>query len=159
MSLTPEQTAEIAAARAETRPTLRATSPGMEAQLYVAHPVLDHGIVRVVDYMGDDAAITQAARVSYGRGTKAVQNDEGLIRYLMRHWHSSPFEMCEVKLHVKLPVFVARQWIRHRTANVNEYSARYSILDREFYIPAPEHLAAQSKVNNQGRGAGPPSPR
>ena len=153
MSLTPEQTAEIAAARAETRPTLRATSPGMEAQLYVAHPVLDHGIVRVVDYMGDDAAITQAARVSYGRGTKAVQNDEGLIRYLMRHWHSSPFEMCEVKLHVKLPVFVARQWIRHRTANVNEYSARYSILDREFYIPAPEHLAAQSKVNNQGRGA------
>ena len=102
--------------------------------------------------MGDDAAIVQAARVSYGAGTKHVQNDEGLIRYLMRHWHSTPFEMCEIKLHVKLPVFVARQWIRHRTANVNEYSARYSVLDREFYIPAPDHLAAQSTTNNQGRG-------
>jgi len=153
MTLTPEQQAEIAEARAQTRPTLRATSEGMEQHLYRAHPVLDHGLVRVIDYMGDDAAITQAARVSYGRGTKAVQNDEGLIRYLMRHWHSTPFEMCEVKFHVKLPVFVARQWIRHRTANVNEYSARYSILDREFYIPAPEQLAAQSSVNNQGRGA------
>ena len=152
MTLTPEQQAEIAEARAHTRPTLRATSEGMESHLYVAHPVLDHGLIRVIDYMGDDAAITQAARVSYGRGTKAVQNDEGLIRYLMRHWHSTPFEMCEVKFHVKLPVFVARQWIRHRTANVNEYSARYSILDREFYIPAPEQLAAQSTVNNQGRG-------
>ena len=102
--------------------------------------------------MGDDAAICQAARVSYGKGTKSVSNDAGLIRYLMRHWHSTPFEMCEIKLHVKLPVFVARQWIRHRTANVNEYSARYSILDREFYIPAPDHLAAQSTTNNQGRG-------
>ncbi|MFM2357248.1 MAG: hypothetical protein RLZZ528_2984, partial [Pseudomonadota bacterium] len=152
MPLTPEQQAEIDEARATPRPTLRAVSPGMEARLYLAHPVLDHGLVRVIDYMGDDAAITQAARVSYGRGTKVVQNDEGLIRYLMRHWHSTPFEMCEVKFHVKLPVFVARQWIRHRTANVNEYSARYSILDREFYIPAPEHLAAQSTVNNQGRG-------
>ncbi|MEZ5730729.1 MAG: FAD-dependent thymidylate synthase [Paracoccaceae bacterium] len=152
MTLTPEQQAEIAEARANPRPTLRAVAEGMEKRLYVAHPVLDHGLVRVIDYMGDDAAITQAARVSYGRGTKAVQNDEGLIRYLMRHWHSTPFEMCEVKFHVKLPVFVARQWIRHRTANVNEYSARYSILDREFYIPAPEHLAAQSTVNNQGRG-------
>lgn len=152
MTLTPEQQAEIAEARSQTRPTLRATAEGMEQQLYIAHPVLDHGLVRVIDYMGDDAAITQAARVSYGRGTKAVSNDEGLIRYLMRHWHSTPFEMCEVKFHVKLPVFVARQWIRHRTANVNEYSARYSILDREFYIPAPEHLAAQSTVNNQGRG-------
>ena len=152
MPLSPEQQAEIDDARSQTRPTLRAVSPGMEAHLYVAHPVLDHGLVRVIDYMGDDAAITQAARVSYGRGTKHVTNDEGLIRYLMRHWHSTPFEMCEVKFHVKLPVFVARQWIRHRTANVNEYSARYSILDREFYIPAPEHLAAQSTVNNQGRG-------
>ena len=153
MTLTPEQQAEIDALRAETQPTLRAVAPGMERHLYTAQPVLDHGFVRVVDYMGDDAAICQAARVSYGRGTKAVSNDEGLIRYLMRHWHSTPFEMCEVKLHVKLPVFVARQWIRHRTANVNEYSARYSILDREFYIPAPEALAAQSEVNNQGRGA------
>ncbi|MDP3859986.1 MAG: FAD-dependent thymidylate synthase [Phaeovulum sp.] len=153
MPLTPEQAAEIAEARATSRPTLRAVSPGMEAQLFTAYPVLDHGLLRVIDYMGDDAAICQAARVSYGRGTKAVTDDKGLIRYLMRHWHSTPFEMCEVKFHVKLPVFVARQWIRHRTANVNEYSARYSILDREFYIPAPENLAAQSVVNNQGRGA------
>ena len=152
MTLTADQQAEIAEQRAETRPTLRATAPGIEAHLYTAHPVLDHGFVRVIDYMGDDAAICQAARVSYGRGTKSVQNDEGLIRYLMRHWHSTPFEMCEAKFHVKLPVFVARQWIRHRTANVNEYSARYSILDREFYIPAPEKLAAQSRQNNQGRG-------
>jgi thymidylate synthase (FAD) len=152
MPLTPDQLAEIEAARATPRPTLRAVSEGMEAHLYRAHPVLDHGFIRVIDYMGDDAAVVQAARVSYGAGTKHVQNDEGLIRYLMRHWHSTPFEMCEVKLHVKLPVFVARQWIRHRTANVNEYSARYSILDREFYIPAPDQLAAQSTVNNQGRG-------
>ena len=151
--MTPEQQAEIDALRAEPRETLRATAPGMEARLHTAHPVLDHGFVRVVDYMGDDSAICQAARVSYGRGTKAVSNDAGLIRYLMRHWHSTPFEMCEIKLHVKLPVFVARQWIRHRTANVNEYSARYSILDREFYIPAEADLAAQSVVNNQGRGA------
>ena len=152
MPLTPDQRAEIEAARATPRPTLRAVSEGMEAHLYRAHEVLDHGFIRVIDYMGDDAAIVQAARVSYGAGTKHVQNDEGLIRYLMRHWHSTPFEMCEIKLHVKLPVFVARQWIRHRTANVNEYSARYSILDREFYIPQPEQLAAQSAVNNQGRG-------
>ncbi|MFN3526502.1 MAG: FAD-dependent thymidylate synthase [Paracoccus sp. (in: a-proteobacteria)] len=152
MPLTPEQQAEIETERATPRQTLRAVSPGMEARLYTAHPVLDHGFVRVIDYMGDDAAICQAARVSYGKGTRSVQNDEGLIRYLMRHWHSTPFEMCEVKFHVKLPVFVARQWIRHRTANVNEYSGRYSILDREFYIPRPEHLAAQSTQNNQGRG-------
>ncbi|MEO0913315.1 MAG: FAD-dependent thymidylate synthase [Pseudomonadota bacterium] len=153
MPLSPEEDAAIAAQRAETHTTARATVPGMEAHLYTAKPVLDHGFIRVIDYMGDDAAITQAARVSYGRGTKSVQNDEGLIRYLMRHWHSTPFEMCEIKLHVKLPVFVARQWIRHRTANVNEYSARYSILDREFYIPRVEDLAAQSTTNNQGRGA------
>jgi thymidylate synthase (FAD) len=152
MSLTPDQIAEIEAARANPRPTLRAVSEGMEAHLYRAHQVLDHGLVRVIDYMGDDSAIVQAARVSYGAGTKHVQNDEGLIRYLMRHWHSTPFEMCEIKLHIKLPVFVARQWIRHRTANVNEYSARYSILDREFYIPEPSQLAAQSVINNQGRG-------
>ncbi|KPQ22273.1 MAG: thymidylate synthase, flavin-dependent [Rhodobacteraceae bacterium HLUCCA24] len=152
MPLTPEQEAEIARQRATPRQTLRAVAEGMEAHLYTAYPVLDHGFVRVIDYMGDDAAIVQAARVSYGAGTRHVSNDEGLIRYLMRHWHSTPFEMCEVKLHVKLPVFVARQWIRHRTANVNEYSARYSILDREFYIPDPSALAAQSTVNNQGRG-------
>lgn len=153
MPITQDQQAEIDALRSQTRPTLRAVSDGMETHLYKAHEVLDHGFVRVIDYMGDDAAIVQAARVSYGAGTKHVSNDEGLIRYLMRHWHSTPFEMCEVKLHVKLPVFVARQWIRHRTANVNEYSARYSILDREFYIPQPDQLAAQSTVNNQGRGA------
>ncbi|MEL6241426.1 MAG: FAD-dependent thymidylate synthase [Pseudomonadota bacterium] len=152
MPLSPEQLAEIEDLRATPASTLRATAPGMEKHLYTAIPVLDHGFVRVIDYMGDDNAITQAARVSYGKGTKTVSNDEGLIRYLMRHWHSTPFEMCEVKLHVKLPVFVARQWIRHRTANVNEYSARYSILDREFYIPAPDALAAQSVINNQGRG-------
>ena len=152
MPLTPEQQTEITELRAQSHRTARATVEGMEARLYTAHPVLDHGFVRVIDYMGDDAAITQAARVSYGAGTKHTRGEAGLIRYLMRHWHSTPFEMCEVKFHVKLPVFVARQWIRHRTANVNEYSARYSILDREFYIPAPEHLAAQSTVNNQGRG-------
>lgn len=153
MPLTPEQQAESDALRRESRPTLRPVSPGMEARLHAPVPVLDHGFVRVVDYMGDDAAVVQAARVSYGKGTRSVSSDEGLIRYLMRHAHSTPFEMCEIKLHVKLPVFVARQWIRHRTASVNEYSARYSVLDREFYIPAPEHLAAQSATNNQGRGA------
>lgn len=114
--------------------------------------VLDHGFVRLIDTMGDDAAIVQAARVSYGDGTKSVNDDAGLIRYLMRHHHSSPIEMCEIKLHVKMPIFVARQWIRHRTANVNEISGRYSILPNEFYVPAPENVAAQSKVNNQGRG-------
>lgn len=132
--------------------TKRPTVPAMEELLGDPFPVLDHGFVRVVDYMGDDAAVVQAARVSYGQGTKAVSEDRGLIRYLMRHWHSTPFEMCEIKFHVKLPIFVARQWIRHRTANVNEYSARYSIMDREFYIPAPEHLAVQSSNNKQGRG-------
>ena len=153
MLLTPEQQEEIDQLRSNPQPTLRAVAPGIENHLYKVQPVLDHGFVRVVDYMGDDAAICQAARVSYGKGTKSVQNDVGLIRYLMRHWHSTPFEMCEIKLHVKLPVFVARQWIRHRTANVNEYSARYSILDREFYIPEADSLAAQSAVNNQGRGS------
>lgn len=153
MALTKQQQDEIDAQRQETYQTKRAISPGMEKRLYHAHEVLDHGIIRVIDYMGNDEAITQAARVSYGKGTKAVSNEEGLIRYLMRHWHSTPFEMCEVKFHIKLPIFVARQWIRHRTANVNEYSARYSILDREFYIPEVENLAAQSTSNNQGRGA------
>jgi thymidylate synthase (FAD) len=132
--------------------TKRPTVPAMEEILGEPIPVLDHGMVRVVDYMGDDAAIVQAARVSYGAGTETPSSDRGLIRYLMRHWHSTPFEMCEIKLHVKLPIFVARQWIRHRTANVNEVSARYSILDREFYVPAPEHLAAQSTDSKQGRG-------
>jgi thymidylate synthase (FAD) len=152
MPLTPSQIAEIDAARAARSETRRPTVPALETLLFQALPVLDHGFVRVIDYMGDDAAIVQAARVSYGRGTRRVSEDAGLIRYLMRHRHSTPFEMCEIKYHVKLPIFVARQWIRHRTANVNEYSARYSILDREFYIPAPEHLAAQSADNRQGRG-------
>src|ERR1700692_4528844 len=152
MKLTPEQQEEIAAERGAARPTRRATVPALEEILYTPLPVLDHGFVRVVDYMGDDSAIVQAARVSYGRGTKKVSEDRGLINFLMRHRHTTPFEMCEIKYHIKLPIFVARQWIRHRTANVNEYSARYSILDNEFYIPAPEHLAAQATVNRQGRG-------
>ena len=151
--ITLEQEHEIAAQRGESRPTRRATVPALEEILYAPIPVLDHGFVRVIDYMGDDGAIVQAARVSYGRGTKRVSEDRGLINYLMRHRHTTPFEMCEIKYHVKLPIFVARQWIRHRTANVNEYSARYSILDNEFYIPAPEHLAAQAVTNRQGRGA------
>jgi thymidylate synthase (FAD) len=152
MPLTPEQKAEIERLRAETAPTRRATVPALEDVLYQAIPVLDHGFVRVIDYMGDDAAVVQAARVSYGKGTKKVNEDRGLIQYLMRHRHTTPFEMCEIKYHVKLPIFVARQWIRHRTANVNEYSARYSILDNEFYLPAPDQLAAQSRSNRQGRG-------
>jgi thymidylate synthase (FAD) len=152
MPLTPEQQAEIDRLRSETQPTRRATVAALEAVLYQATPVLDHGFVRVIDYMGDDAAVVQAARVSYGKGTKKISEDRGLIQYLMRHRHTTPFEMCEIKYHVKLPIFVARQWIRHRTANVNEYSARYSILDNEFYLPAPGQIAAQSKSNRQGRG-------
>ncbi len=180
MALDSERQAEIDSLRDSTTPTRRATVPALEALLYEPLPVLDHGFIRVIDYMGDDAAIVQAARVSYGRGTKQVSGDRGLINYLMRNRHTSPFEMCELKLHVKLPIFVARQWIRHRTANVNEYSARYSVLDREFYIPdkdllklvktarkpepvqeqlfdipapapAAVHLAAQSATNKQGR--------
>jgi thymidylate synthase (FAD) len=151
MPLTETDRAEIAAARAATTDTRRPTVPALEAMLFTPIPVLDHGFIRVIDYMGDDSAVVQAARVSYGRGTRKRSEDEGLIRYLMRHWHSTPFEMCEIKYHVKLPIFVARQWIRHRMANVNEYSARYSIMDREFYIPDPAQLAAQSAVNRQGR--------
>jgi thymidylate synthase (FAD) len=152
MHLTPQQQAEIEAARGRQSATARPTVAALEDRLFQAVPVLDHGFIRVIDYMGDDAAIVQAARVSYGRGTRRVSEDAGLIRYLMRHRHSTPFEMCEIKYHVKLPIFVARQWIRHRTANVNEYSARYSILDREFYLPDAQHLAAQSSANRQGRG-------
>ena len=152
MSITPEQRAEIDQERNTSHQTRRTTVPALEEILFEPLSVLDHGFVRVIDYMGDDAAIVQAARVSYGKGTKQVREDSGLIRYLLRHWHSTPFEMCEIKYHVKLPIFVARQWIRHRTANVNEYSARYSILDKEFYLPAPEDLATQSSNNRQGRG-------
>ncbi len=150
--LRPEQKAEIDALRSQSFETRRATVSGLEEILYLPRPVLDHGFVRVIDYMGDDSAIVQAARVSYGHGTKRRRQDAGLIRYLMRNWHTTPFEMCEIKYHVKLPIFVARQWIRHRTANVNEYSARYSILDREFYVPEAEHLGTQSSSNRQGRG-------
>jgi thymidylate synthase (FAD) len=152
MPVTAAQKHEIQELSESSYTTKRATVPALEEILYEPIKLLDHGFVRVIDYMGDDNAITQAARVSYGRGTKQISEDRGLIRYLMRHWHSTPFEMCEIKLHVKLPIFVARQWIRHRTANVNEYSARYSILDREFYLPDATHLAAQSASNRQGRG-------
>jgi thymidylate synthase (FAD) len=152
MELTSEQKKEIQEQQSQSNSTKRVTSPELEKVLYEAIPVLDHGFIRVIDYMGDDSSIVQSARVSYGKGTKKVSTDEGLIRYLMRHWHSTPFEMCEIKYHVKLPIFIARQWIRHRTANVNEYSARYSILDKEFYIPAKEQLSAQSTNNRQGRG-------
>ena len=152
MKLTKEQKQEILDQQSQKNTTKRVTSPELEKVLYEAMPVLDHGFIRVVDYMGDDTSIVQSARVSYGKGTKKVSTDSGLIKYLMRHRHSTPFEMCEIKYHVKLPIFIARQWIRHRTANVNEYSARYSILDKEFYLPSSEHLAAQSKSNRQGRG-------
>jgi len=152
MVLSKQQKKEILEQQAQKNTTKRVTSPELEKILYEALPVLDHGFVRVVDYMGDDSSIVQAARVSYGKGTKKVSTDSGLIKYLMRHRHSTPFEMCEIKYHVKLPIFVARQWIRHRTANVNEYSARYSILDKEFYLPSKENLAAQSSSNRQGRG-------
>lgn len=151
--LTDAQHAEIADARAAAATTRRATAPGLEALLFQAIPVLDKGFVRVVDYMGDDAAVVQGARVSYGRGTRAVQSDRGLIRYLMRHRHTTPFELAEIKLHVRAPIFVTRQWFRHRTASINEYSARYSVLEREFYIPPAEAVAAQSESNRQGRGA------
>ncbi len=152
MKLTLEQQKEIKELQTQDNKTRRVISPGLETILFEAIPILDHGFVRVIDYMGDDTSIVQAARVSYGKGTKKVSTDSGLIKYLMRHWHSTPFEMCEIKYHVKLPIFIARQWIRHRTANVNEYSARYSILDKEFYLPSKENLAAQSKSNRQGRG-------
>ena len=152
MKLTKEQEREIKEQQSQETSTKRVTAPNLEKILYEAIPILDHGFIRVVDYMGNDTSIVQAARVSYGKGTKKVSTDAGLIKYLMRHWHSTPFEMCEIKYHVKLPIFIARQWIRHRTANVNEYSARYSILDKEFYLPKTENLAAQSQSNRQGRG-------
>ena len=152
-SLSTEQEKELSLQRSLHFETGRATVPALEELLYKPFAVLDHGFVRVVDYMGDDNAVVQAARVSYGTGTKKVREDRGLIRYLIRHRHTTPFEMCEIKFHVKLPIFVARQWVRHRTANINEYSARYSFLDNEFYVPAPEKLATQSNVNRQGRGS------
>lgn len=131
--------------------TYRPTVSVLEKILHLPFPILDHGFVRVVDYMGDDSSITQAARVSYGKGTKQVNEDKGLINYLMRHKHTTPFEMCDIKFHIKAPIFVARQWLRHRTSSVNEYSARYSILSKEFYIPTPNNMAVQSTINKQGR--------
>lgn len=136
----------------ETATTFRPVAEGMEKHVNVYHPVLDHGFVAVKDYMGDDLSILQMARMSYGKGTKGLADDRALLRYLMRHLHTSPFEGCVIKLHVKLPIFVMRQWVRHRTASLNEYSARYSIMPDEFYTPRPEDLAVQSKDNKQGRG-------
>ena len=153
MVLKKKQLNEIKSLRSKPKKTLRITSSSLERILYKQFKVLDSGFIRVMDYMGDDTAIIQSARVSYGEGTKKVSNDKGLIRYLMKNWHTTPFEMCEIKLHIKLPIFIARQWIRHRTANVNEYSARYSILDKEFYIPKPQHMSSQSTTNKQGRGS------
>jgi thymidylate synthase (FAD) len=127
------------------------SNPEADAILDRRFPVLDHGFVRLVDYMGSDGSIVQSARVSYGKGTKKVSEDRALIRYLFRHRHTSPFEMVEFKFHVKLPIFVARQWIRHRTANVNEYSGRYSVMKEEFYLPDPEHIRCQAEQNKQGR--------
>jgi thymidylate synthase (FAD) len=132
-------------------------NPEADALLDKEFTVLDHGFVRLVDYMGSDDSIVQAARVSYGKGTKKVSQDRGLIRYLMRHKHTTPFEMVELKFHVKLPIFVARQWIRHRTANVNEYSGRYSVMKEEFYLPPEEDIKYQSKTNMQGRDEIEPS--
>jgi thymidylate synthase (FAD) len=145
------QLEEINALRAESNQTLRPTSPELEKILYQPFELLDHGFVRVVDYMGNDSSVVQAARVSYGQGTKKISADKALINYLIANRHTTPLEMCEIKFHIKLPIFVARQWIRHRTASVNEYSARYSIVEDEFYLPRAENLSAQSKINHQGR--------
>lgn len=135
-----------------TSETRRPNNPGAERHIGEVIPVLDHGFIYLVDYMGNDESIEQAARVSYGTGTRKKSETRGLIRYLMRHDHTTPFEMVEFKFHAKMPIFVARQWIRHRTANVNEYSARYSILDKEFYVPEPHVMGVQSTTNRQGRG-------
>ena len=152
MPITAADQALIDQARNTPNSTLRTVSPQLEGILYKPLFVLDHGFVRAVDYMGNDSSIVQAARVSYGTGTRQAREDASLINFLMQHRHTTPFEMAEIKLHVRLPIFVARQWVRHRTANINEYSARYSILDKEFYIPEPQQLAVQSKSNRQGRG-------
>jgi thymidylate synthase (FAD) len=153
MAIDEQQLSEINDNRQQKAQTARATVEAMEEILYKPIKVLDHGFVRVVDYMGDDSAIVQSARVSYGAGTKKISLDRGLIQYLIRHKHTTPFEMCEIKFHIKLPMFIARQWIRHRTANVNEYSARYSILGKDFYLPERDQLAVQSLTNRQGRDA------
>lgn len=156
MTIKPEQLEEIKDLRKAKSTTLRPVAEELEKILYQPFQVLDHGFVRVVDYMGNDSSVVQAARVSYGAGTKKVNADKGLINYLLSHRHTTPFEMCEIKFHIKLPIFIARQWIRHRTASVNEYSARYSIMEDEFYIPKATALAPQSKVNHQGRDESKP---
>ncbi|HTP54661.1 MAG TPA: FAD-dependent thymidylate synthase [Thermoplasmata archaeon] len=133
-------------------PMVRPSTPAADREIGVRHPVLSHGFVALVDYMGDDAAIVQAARVSYGRGTKTVRDDRGLVRYLMRHRHTTPFEMVELKFLVRLPIFVARQFIRHRTGSFNEASARYSIVPDEYELLPAEAIRRQSTRNRQGRG-------
>jgi len=156
MTLKPQQINEINILTQQKNQTLRPTSPELEEILYQPFYALDHGFIRVIDYMGNDSSVVQAARVSYGSGTKKINADIALINYLMAHKHTTPFEMCEIKLHIKLPIFIARQWVRHRTASINEYSARYSILEDEFYIPKTEHLSPQSKINHQGRNSEKP---
>ncbi len=153
MTLKPEQINEINNLTQQKNQTIRPVSAELEEILYQPFYALDHGFVRVIDYMGNDTSVVQAARVSYGSGTKKTSADIALINYLMAHKHTTPFEMCEIKLHIKLPIFIARQWVRHRTASINEYSARYSILEEEFYIPKTQHLSAQSSINHQGRNA------
>lgn len=153
MTLKPQQINEINSLTQQKNQTLRPVSSELEEILYQPLYALDYGFVRVIDYMGNDSSVVQAARVSYGSGTKKINADIALINYLMAHKHTTPFEMCELKLHIKLPIFIARQWVRHRTASINEYSARYSILEDEFYIPKAEHLSPQSKINHQGRNS------
>lgn len=131
--------------------TKRPVSEGAESLIDLYFPVLDHGFIALKDYCGSDAAIAQAARCSYGAGTKQISDDRNLIRYLVRHKHTSPLEQLEIKIHAKMPVFVARQWIRHRTSNVNEASGRYSVMPLQFYTPENDIIRAQSKTNKQGR--------
>jgi thymidylate synthase (FAD) len=131
---------------------MRVVSEGLEEILGQEFKLLDHGFVRVVDYMGNDSSVVQGARVSYGAGTKKVSEDVGLINYLMRHFHSTPFELCDIKFHIKCPIFVARQWLRHRSVSANEYSARYSIVDNQYYVPEIDKISVQSASNKQGRG-------
>lgn len=137
----------------EFEPITRPSSEYLDSILGEPHPVLDHGFIRVVDYLGNEASVVQGARVSYGAGTKTVNEDVGLLRHLMRHWHTSPYELAVIKLHVKLPIFVERQWVRHRTCSMNEISGRYSVLPAESYIPEITRLLTQKKTNKQGSSA------
>ncbi len=141
-----------------THPTRRPTVPAAEEILGGYFPVLDHGFVALVDYMGTDDSVERAARVSYGYGTRKVSATRGLVRYLRRHLHTTPSEMVEFKFHCAMPMFVARQWVRHRTASLNEYSGRYSLMPLLFYSPEPDQFSLQSAVSNQGRAPGSVSP-